>query len=166
MIAIDTNILVYAHRREASEHGVAAALLRELAEGRDAWAIPWPCVYEFYSVVTNVRIWGSAASRPPQAWLQLEAWFDSPSVRLLSETAAFAPILAELVNRPRVRGPIVHDARVAAICVAHGVERLLTRDRDFSLFPQLVVQDPFRIRNPAVRPRRRPVHRAVRGEAR
>ena len=37
----------------------------------------------------------------------------------------------------------VLDARVAAICVAHAVEALLTRDRDFSLFPELVVRNPF-----------------------
>jgi uncharacterized protein len=47
------------------------------------------------------------------------------------------------VRRPRVRGPIIHDARVAAICLAHGVEKLLTRDRDFSLFPELVKEDPL-----------------------
>jgi predicted nucleic acid-binding protein len=43
----------------------------------------------------------------------------------------------------RMRGPIVHDARIAALCVAHGVTSLLSRDRDFSLFPELAVIDPF-----------------------
>jgi uncharacterized protein len=143
MIAVDTNILVYAHRREALEHGEAAALLRELAEGRDPWAIPWPCVYEFFSVVTNPRIWKDAASTPEAAWLQLEAWFGSPRLRMLGETRDFPRILAELTRRSRVRGPIIHDARVAALCVAHGVEKLLSRDRDFALFPELKTHDPF-----------------------
>ncbi len=53
MIAIDTNLLVYAHRRESQAHGVAFGILRTLAEGDSAWAIPWPCCYEFLSVVTN-----------------------------------------------------------------------------------------------------------------
>lgn len=57
-------------------------------------------------------------------------------------------VLAGFVQRPRVRGPVVHDARVAAICVAHGVETLLTRDRDFSLFPELTVEDPLPDRLP------------------
>ena len=143
MIAVDTNILVYAHRREALEHGEAAALLRELAEGRDPWAIPWPCVYEFFSVVTNPRIWKDAASAPDAAWLQLEAWFGSPRLRMLGETRDFPRILAGLARRARVRGPIIHDARVAALCVTHGVEKLLSRDRDFALFPELRTQDPF-----------------------
>jgi hypothetical protein len=55
----------------------------------------------------------------------------------------FSKVLDDFVTRPRVRGPIVHDARVAAICVAHGIEALLTRDRDFSLFPELRTQDRF-----------------------
>ena len=143
MIAVDTNVLVYAHRREAAEHPAAAHRLAKLAAGGDVWAIPWPCVYEFFSVVTNRRIWKDAASTQAQAWRQVDAWLGSPSLRLLSETEDFTSVLGELVQRPRVLGPVVHDARVAALCLAHGVEVLLTRDRDFSLFPELVTDNPF-----------------------
>ena len=143
VLAIDTNILVYAHRREVTEHRAAVAVVRELAEGPAPWALPWPCVYEFFSVVTNPRIWKLKASTPDQAWAQLSAWFGSSSLRLLGETEDFAPILARLICRPRVRGPVVHDARIAALCVAHGVKALLTRDRDFSLFAELDTRDPF-----------------------
>jgi uncharacterized protein len=143
MIAVDTNVLVYAHRREAAEHERAFELLRSHAEGSAAWAIPWPCVYEFFSVVTNPRIWGQSATPPEAAWLQLDAWCDSPSLRLLAETAGFRELLAGFARRPRVRGPVIHDARIAALCVAHGVEALFTRDRDFALFPELPTRDPF-----------------------
>jgi len=51
----------------------------------------------------------------------------------------FFIVLSGFVRRPRVRGAVVHDARITAICVAHGVEALLSRDRDFSLFPELGV---------------------------
>ena len=143
MLAVDTNILVYAHRRETREHGRALQTVRELAEGRSAWAIPWPCLYEFFSVVTNPRIWKQAASEPVQAEEQIQAWVDSPSMHLIGETEEFWPVLRGLLERPRVRGPVVHDARVAAICLAHGVEALLTRDRDFSLFPELALRNPL-----------------------
>lgn len=144
MIGVDTNVLVYSHRREAREHSVALRTLRELALGDEPWAIPWPCVYEFFSVVTNRRIWRDAASSPAQAWRQIEAWLASPSLRLLSEPDDFASVLAPLLTRPRVSGAIVHDARIAALCLAHGVDKLLTRDRDFSLFHELVTKDPFK----------------------
>ena len=143
MIAVDTNVLVYAHRREAREQTVAMETLRGLAEGRSSWAIPWPCIYEFFSVVTNARIWKGAASTPVEAWSQIEAWLGSPTLSLLSEPPEFETVLAELAQLPRIRGPVIHDARIAAICLAHGVEALLSRDRDFSMFPALAVRNPF-----------------------
>ena len=143
MIAVDTNVLVYAHRREATEHPLAARLLRQLSADLSRWALPWPCLFEFASVVTNRRIWGERASTPAQAWDQIEAWCASPSVVLLSETPEFLDVLGPRVRRARIQGPLVHDARVAALCLAHGVETLLTRDRDFALFPELKTRDPF-----------------------
>lgn len=142
MRAVDTNVLVYAHRREVPEHARARDLLAGLAGSGERWAIPWPCLYEFFSVCTNPRIWKAAASTPAQAWRQVQAWLASPSLRLLAETEGFDALLAPLV-RARVRGPIIHDARIAALCLAHGIESLLSRDRDFSLFPELVVENPF-----------------------
>jgi toxin-antitoxin system PIN domain toxin len=143
MLALDTNVLVYAHRREVAEHAQARELVRKLAEGAEPWAIPWPCVYEFFSIVTNPRIWKEAASTPRQAWAQLAAWLAAPSLRLLAETEAVPEILGELAQRPRVRGPVIHDARIAALCLAHGVDAIVTRDRDFGLFPELRITRPF-----------------------
>ena len=145
MIALDTNILVYAHRRESAHHSAANALLKAFAEGDSAWAIPWPCVYEFLSVVTNPRIWKDKATTPAAAWTQTQAWTASPSISLLGETSDFLELLSSLIQRPRVRGAIVHDARVAAICLSNGVEKLFTRDRDFALFPELRTSDPFAV---------------------
>ena len=143
MIAVDTSILVYAHRREASVHDQARTVVKRLAEGDRLWAIPWPCCYEFLSVVTNRRIWKDAATEPDNAWRQFQAWIASPTLEMLGETEGFARILEGFASHPRVRGGVVHDARVAALCVAHGVEALLTRDRDFSLFPELCTENPF-----------------------
>jgi uncharacterized protein len=141
--AVDTNVLVYAHRREANEHDVARQLVKSLAEGPNRWAIPWPCLYEFFSVVTNRRIWGDGATPPERGWAQIHAWADSPSVVLLSEPPGFHQLLESFLTRPRVTGPIVHDARVAALCVAYGVDVLISRDRDFQLFPELRLENPF-----------------------
>ena len=143
MIAFDTNILVYAHRREVLLGDAAHALVVGLAEGERPWAIPWPCCYEFLSVATNRRIWQQQASTPQEAWAQMRAWAASPSNRMIGETDGFFEVLERFVARPNVTGALVHDARVAAICVAHGVEALLTRDRDFTIFAELRTRDPF-----------------------
>lgn len=143
MIAVDTNVLVYAHRFDAKENEAAFQKLEELASGARPWAIPWQCLHEFFGVVTNRRIWKDAASSQANAWAQIEQWTSSPSVVLLTETDDFREVLAPLLLRPKVVGPVVHDARVAAVCIAHGVEALLTRDRDFSAFPELETRNPF-----------------------
>ena len=57
MIAIDTNILVYAHREDSTWHEAADGCLGGVAESGAPWAIPWPCVHEFLAIVTHPRIY-------------------------------------------------------------------------------------------------------------
>ena len=141
MIAIDTNILVYAHRRDAPLHARAQACLHELAAGRRRWALPWPCVHEFFAIVTHPRIWRPPTARE-QAIAQLEAWLASPSCTLLGESQEHFALLSDHVSCGEVVGPMVHDARIAAICLGHGAE-LWTTDRDFSRFPSLRLHNPL-----------------------
>ena len=144
MIAVDTNLLVYAHRRDSVHHREARAVLERLIEGHASWTIPWPCCFEFLSVVTNRRIWKTDATRAEVAWGQFASMAASPSNRVVGPTRGFLEILPEFMCRPRVRGRVVHDAHIAAICVAHGVDVLFTCDRDFSLFPELRTHNPLR----------------------
>lgn len=142
MIAVDTNVLVYAHREESPWHGIALARITELAEGRSPWAIPWPCIHEFLAIVTHSRIY--APPTPLNAAIdQVEAWFESPSLVLLAETEGYWPELRSALEQGRIDGAQVHDARVAAICQDHGVRELWTADRDFGRFPMLNVRNPF-----------------------
>ena len=57
MRALDTNVLIHAEIRSSPHHEVALGVLRQLSEGSAAWAIPWPCVYEFLRVVTHPRVY-------------------------------------------------------------------------------------------------------------
>lgn len=142
MIAVDTNILVHAHRRDSDWHEAAVDPIRRLAEGRDAWAIPWPCIHEFLAIVTHPRIF-DPPSKPSAALDQVSAWLESPSLVTLAESPGYADRLSTLLRSARVRGPRVHDARVAALCLHHGVRELWTADRDFSRFPELTVRNPL-----------------------
>lgn len=142
MIAVDTNLLVYAHRRDAQWHDEAARAVRDLAEGRAPWAVPWPCVHEFLAIVTHPRIY-QPASQVPAALDQVTAWMESPALTLLGEGPGYADHLAELLTTSRVVGPRIHDARVAALCLYHGVSELWSADRDFSRFPALSVRNPM-----------------------
>lgn len=142
MIAVDTNLLVYAHRRDSEFHTAADRLIRELAEGRSSWAVPWPSVHEFFAIVTHPRIY-APPSTTEEAVDQLDAWLESPSLVLLGEGPDHWPTLRDLLVRGHVSGPLVHDARVAAVCLSHGVRELLTADRDFGRFPGLTTRNPL-----------------------
>jgi toxin-antitoxin system PIN domain toxin len=142
VIAIDTNILIYAHRTDSPFHEAAARRLTELAEGSAAWAIPWPCLHEFLAIVTHHRIY----SPPTSVEVALDyigALLESPSVVLLAETDAHWQLLRSLVMASQTKGGRVHDARIAALCTQHGVRELWSADRDFRRFPALAVVNPL-----------------------
>jgi uncharacterized protein len=142
MIAVDTNLLVYAHRGEAEWNAEAYELLRDLAMGRQSWAIPYPCVHEFLRNVTDPRIY--ATPTPLEvAFEQLLAWTKAPTARLLGEGGRHLDLLAEVARAGRVRGAMIHDARIAAICLDHGVRELWTADRDFGRFAALRSRNPL-----------------------
>lgn len=142
MIAVDTNILVYAHRADSPFHSAAADRVKALAEGRAPWALPWPCLHEFFSIATHPRIY-QPPSTTDEALAQIDAWLESPSAVLLSETDDYWTILRPLLLDGKVSGPMVHDGRIAALCRSHGVRELWSADRDFSRFPGLSTRNPL-----------------------
>jgi toxin-antitoxin system PIN domain toxin len=140
--AIDTNILVYAHREDCEWHERAAAAVAGAAESRQEWAIPWPCLHEFLAIVSHPRIFRTPTPLD-LAFGQIDAWLESPSVVVLSENDQYLENVREIVLPARLTGARIHDARVAALCLSHGVRELWTADRDFSMFPRLKVRNPL-----------------------
>ena len=142
MIAVDSNLLVYAHRGETEWNEEAFALLRGLAEGRQSWGIPYPCIHEFLRNVTDPRIYGKPTPLD-NAFEQVMGWTSAPTVRLLGEGGRHLDLLAGVARAGRTRGAMIHDARIAAICLEHGVRELWTADRDFSRFAALKARNPL-----------------------
>ncbi len=140
MIAVDTNILVHAHREDSPWHGRAKQRLAGL--GGTRWAIPWPCVHEFVAVVTHPKVFN-----PPtpleRALTTVETWLDTPLLAVVGELEGYWETLASVLRSAQVGGPRVHDARIAALCLQHGVSELWTMDRDFSRFPGLATTNPL-----------------------
>lgn len=140
MIAVDTNILVHAHREESPWHSSAKQALADL--GAERWGIPWPCLHEFLAVVTHPKIFD-----PPtpleDALVAVETWLEAPLLSVLGELDGYWSSLSEVLRSSHVAGPRVHDARIAALCLQHGVRELWTMDRDFSRFVRLTTRNPL-----------------------
>jgi toxin-antitoxin system PIN domain toxin len=141
LIAVDTNILVYAHRIESEFFQSAVVAVRRLAESPEQWAIPWPCLHEFLAVVTHPRIF-QVPTPIETAISQIEIWRESPSLKLIGESGEYWRTLAEILTQGKIVGPKVHDARIAAICRANGVRELWSADRDFSRIRGVKVANP------------------------
>jgi toxin-antitoxin system PIN domain toxin len=142
VIAVDTNILVYAHRADSTWHEPAKRRVVALAESAAPWAIPWPCVHEFLAIVTHPRRY-SPPTPESIARDQVDAWFESPGLVALTETEQHWPTLRKVLEAGHVTGPMVHDARIAALCIEHAIDELWTADRDFGRFPGLKTRNPL-----------------------
>jgi hypothetical protein len=134
MIAVDTNVLVYAHREEFPQHRQARARVIELAESPERWAIPVFCLGEFVRVVTHPRLF-----HPPfeigEACEALDRVLSSPSLVVLAPGERFWPLLSRATRDANAIGNLVFDAQIVAVCREAGVSALLTEDRDFDRFP-------------------------------
>ena len=130
---------MYAHREEFPQHEAALAEVTRLAEGPRRWALPVFVLGEFLRVVTHPRV-----LHPPTgertAVAAVQALLDSTSLRVLNPGHDHWAILGRLVVDEHVRGNLVYDAQIAAVCIEHGATTVLTEDRDFSRFEDLVVR--------------------------
>ena len=142
MIAVDTNLLVYAHRADSPFHDRARSALESLAAGAREWAVPWSCAHEFFAVVTHPRIY-LTPTPAATAFDQLRALAALENLVFIAEADDYLAHLEPLALAARARGALIHDARIAAICLSHGVAELWSADRDFSRFPALKVRNPL-----------------------
>ena len=139
MIAVDTNVLICAHRVETPLNEAATAELVALAEGAEPWAVPIFCVAEFIRVVTHRRV-----LHPPSTIAQalnfIEKITAAPTCQVALPGTGFLELLEDSVLKADAKGNLVFDAQIAAVCREHGIETILTNDRDFERFAGLRVR--------------------------
>lgn len=142
MIAVDTNILIYAHREDSDFHSQSIKSLLEIAGSGMRWSIPWPCLHEFIAITTHPRIFNPPS--PLSLALQaMDVWLSSPDCEMIGEESGYFDVLKDIVSIGKIVGPMIHDARIAAICIHHGIRELWTTDRDFSRFVTLKTHNPL-----------------------
>lgn len=133
MIAVDTNVLVYAHREELPQHARALERLTELVEGAATWAIPVFCLGELLRVLTHPRLFDPPHTTD-EACEAVARMLGSPSLRILTPGERYPELLLAAIREARASGNLVMDAQIVAVCREAGASRLLTEDRDFARF--------------------------------
>jgi uncharacterized protein len=144
VLAVDTNVLIYAADADSQFHAPCRDWLERQRVRPDAWYTTWGIVYEFLRVTTHPRVmrrpWSVLA-----AWEFVSALLASPGLALLVPTQRHADVAGKVISElPHPAGNLLHDADTAILMREHGIARICTRDTDFNQFPFLEVIDPLR----------------------
>lgn len=141
MIALDTNILIYAHRAAVPEHRAAVRAIELAADGPLGWAIPFPCIAEFWAVVTH-----PAASGRPSKPREAEGFLDNlvaAGAKILYPRSGAMARLCKLAVRLDVQGARFFDLQIGLTCQEAGAREIWSHDHNFIAVPGLVVNDPL-----------------------
>ena len=141
MIAVDTSVLAYAINRFAPEHGRAARVVEDLANGDRPWALPWPVVHEFLNLVTHPH-GVPRPLKPSDAWGFVGLLLASSTVRALTPTERHGQMLVEVLAMISTDAGLHPGLETAVLLREHGVRELLSADRSMRRFPFLDVRNP------------------------
>jgi hypothetical protein len=142
VIAVDTNLLVYAHRSGCPEHNAARRAIEEAANTADGWGIPSPCLLEFWSVATHPSsVGGGSVAATARAFI--DALIETAGAAILPPPAALGPRCLQLAEQLDIRGPRVFDLQICLAALDAGVTEIWTHDAGFVCLPGLKVRDPL-----------------------
>jgi len=131
MLAVDTNILVYAHSPQESHHAAALAALTWLADRARPWAVTVSSLVEFTRICSHSRLLRRSIDETCAA---LDAIAAAPGCRIIGLGGSDWLAFRDAVIEGRAAGNLAFDAHIVAACRSHGVAAVLTEDLDFARF--------------------------------
>ncbi len=141
MIAVDLNLLLYAHNRSAPQHGRAQAWWRDLMNADGPVALPEPVVYGFLRITTQRGI--LAEPLPTERAIAIvRGWLDWPRVRVLHGTAGSLARALAIAGSLGVAGRLTTDIQIAALAIEYRAT-LASADADFGRMPGLKWINPL-----------------------
>ena len=141
MMLLDTNVLIYAHRRDADGHEAYRDWLEALIDGSEPYAVADHAVMGMIRVVTNPRIYRRPALLQ-EALAFADQYRNQPHAHVISPGPNFWGIFASLCHQAGATASLIPDAYLAALAIEHGCE-FVTADRDFRKFPGLRSRHPL-----------------------
>lgn len=143
MIAIDTNLLIYAHRSESRENERARSAIERAALDPRGWGVALASIAEFWTVVTHRASVTGPLSSPGEARSFLSALLNEAGGRLWMPREAFWERLVEWAEELAVRGPRIFDLQIGLTALDNGAVEMWTHDAGFVSPPGLRVHDPL-----------------------
>jgi hypothetical protein len=142
MIAVDTNLLVYAHRAAVPEHRAARRAIETVCTAPHGWGIALPSLAEFYGIVTHPAASGRPSS-PGEAIAFVNMLCHEGGAQVFTPAPDFAFRLLETAAALELHGPRIFDLQIALCALEAGARELWTHDRQFVRVPGLHITDPL-----------------------
>ena len=146
MIAIDTNLLVYAHRAGSPEHRAARRAIERASRDAQGFGVALPSIAEFWGIATHPASEGGPSTAAQAAGF-LRALTEQASCRLWLPREGFGDRLLRAAKELKVVGPRIFDLQIALTALENGALEVWTHDRGFVSLPGLRVHDPLRHRD-------------------
>jgi toxin-antitoxin system PIN domain toxin len=141
MIALDTNLLIYAHRAATAEHRAARGAIEAALNASGGCGITLPSVAEFFSIVTHPTASGKPS--PPGMAADFLASLRASGVEDLVPGPGFAARLVQMAADLRVKGVRIFDVQIGLCALDGGATELWTHDGGFVKIPGLAIRDPL-----------------------
>jgi toxin-antitoxin system PIN domain toxin len=137
---LDANLLLYAVDEESARHERARDWLEQTLSGDRRVGFPWQTLSAFIRIATHPRAMRSPLSSI-EAWQYVEDWLAAPTAWIPQPGHGYRQILRRLVCELDLRGNLVSDAMLAALCIEHGVP-IASADSDFARFREITWINP------------------------
>ncbi len=137
---VDANVLLYSVDESSPFHVRHRDWLQAALNGSRQLGIPWQSIGAFVRISTNPRAVAQPLS-PAQAWQHVEDWLDAPASWIPLPGRGHREILGRLLVDLDLRGALVPDAVLAALCIEHGLI-MVSADSDFARFPEVTWVNP------------------------
>jgi predicted nucleic acid-binding protein len=142
MIALDTNLLIYAHREGSSEHERARGAVVSALNDPRGWGICAPTIAEFWSIVTHPNIPGGPSS-PKVVTHFFHYLVAEGHGHIWTPGPGFGQRLLRWASSLKVRGKRIFDLQISLIAFEHGAREIWTHDKNFISVPHVIVRDPL-----------------------
>ena len=138
---VDANILLYSVDETSPHHQRARTWLEAALNGTQRIGIPWQSVWAFLRIATNPRALENPLT-PAAAWELVEGWLDAPATWIPDPSFGHRQILGRLITDLDMRGNLVTDAVLAALCAEYGLT-MVSNDSDFARFTEIRWVNPL-----------------------
>ena len=142
MIALDTNLLVYAFLPDVRQNAGARRAIEKASSDPRGWGVALPSVAEFWMTVTHPASVGGP-SPPAKARDFLTALLMEGPGTLWMPRDPFWTRLVQLATDLKVSGARIFDLQIALTAFDNGANEIWTHDAGFVTIPGLEVHDPL-----------------------